>query len=158
MAQYGVSRPDPARSVPGARIGGLDQYPARLTRRRAGPHAERRRAARYAGLVLQYRGVTLPDVHEARLVLEPPAAAMLASRRTKKTITALEKALAAAAASVDDPLEFARTSAHFHEQVLELAGNQTARGLRGHARIDRRAPPSRGDEGSERHRPAHGHG
>jgi GntR family transcriptional regulator, transcriptional repressor for pyruvate dehydrogenase complex len=38
-------------------------------------------AARYAGLVLQYRGTTLRDVFEARVVVEAPAAGILAGRR-----------------------------------------------------------------------------
>jgi GntR family transcriptional repressor for pyruvate dehydrogenase complex len=125
MAQYGVSRPTLREAFRVLESEALISI-RRGSRGGAQVHTPSGDvAARYAGLVLQYRGVTLGDVHEARLVLEPPAAAMLASRRTKKTITALEKALAAEAASVDDPLEFARTSAHFHEQVLELAGNKT---------------------------------
>ncbi len=82
-------------------------------------------AARYTGLLLQYQGVTLGDVFEARSVLEPPSAALIARRGSKKALAALETALAEEAASVDDITEFSRTSAHFHEQVLELAGNQT---------------------------------
>src|SRR5829696_8998228 len=39
-------------------------------------------AARYAGLVLEYRGTTLADVYEARNALEPPCVALLASQRT----------------------------------------------------------------------------
>jgi DNA-binding FadR family transcriptional regulator len=82
-------------------------------------------AARYMGLMLQYRGVTLGDVHEARVVLEPPAAAMLATRADGETLERLRTALAEEADSLDDPIRFAHTSARFHEQVLALAGNQT---------------------------------
>ena len=43
-------------------------------------------AARYAGLVLQHRGTTLADVLEARVIVEAPAARMLASRRDRISI------------------------------------------------------------------------
>jgi len=82
-------------------------------------------AARYMGFMLQYRGVTLGDVHEARVVLEPPAAAMLATRADEETLGLLRAALAEEADSLEDPDRFAHTTAHFHEQVLALAGNQT---------------------------------
>jgi DNA-binding FadR family transcriptional regulator len=38
-------------------------------------------AARYAGLVLQHRAVTLADVFEARIIVEAPAAGIVAGRR-----------------------------------------------------------------------------
>src|SRR4051812_24202856 len=38
-------------------------------------------AARYAGLVLQNRGATVADVFEARVIVEAPAAALVAARR-----------------------------------------------------------------------------
>jgi DNA-binding FadR family transcriptional regulator len=38
-------------------------------------------AARYAGLVLQHRAVTLADVFEARVIVEAPAAGIVAGRR-----------------------------------------------------------------------------
>src|SRR6184192_3474453 len=37
-------------------------------------------AARHAGLLLQVRGTTLGDVYRARMIVEPPAAGMLAER------------------------------------------------------------------------------
>lgn len=38
-------------------------------------------AARYAGLVLQHRGTTLADVFDARVIVEAPAAGIVARRR-----------------------------------------------------------------------------
>jgi DNA-binding FadR family transcriptional regulator len=38
-------------------------------------------AARYAGLVLQHRGATLSDVFDARVIVEAPAAGLVAGRR-----------------------------------------------------------------------------
>jgi GntR family transcriptional regulator, transcriptional repressor for pyruvate dehydrogenase complex len=79
-------------------------------------------AARHAGLVLQYRQATLADVFEARTIVEPPAAAMLAGRRDRVSISRkLAKAVAseraAAPASWQDPV--------FHRLVVELTGNET---------------------------------
>src|SRR5947208_1536000 len=39
-------------------------------------------AARHAGLLLQVRGTTLGDVYRARMIVEPPAAGMLAGRKS----------------------------------------------------------------------------
>ena len=77
-------------------------------------------AARYAGLVLQHRGTTLADVLEARVIVEAPAARMLASRRDRISI----------ARKLQDKLESPESedSAHFHEfnaLVVELTGNET---------------------------------
>src|SRR5689334_22847187 len=43
-------------------------------------------AARYAGLVLQHRGATVADVLDARVIVEAPAARMLAERRNRVSI------------------------------------------------------------------------
>jgi DNA-binding FadR family transcriptional regulator len=86
-------------------------------------------AARYAGLVLEYRGTTLADVYQARAMLEPPCVGLLASRRTDTDLARLRAALAAA--EVADH-EAARTAnAHFHALVVELGGNQTVTVLAG---------------------------
>lgn len=77
-------------------------------------------AARYAGLVLQHRGATLADVLEARVVVEAPAARMLASRRDRAAVAnKLQQKLD------DYPVG---ESEHFHEfnaLVVELTGNET---------------------------------
>lgn len=77
-------------------------------------------AARYAGLVLQHRGITLEDVLKARLVVEAPAVRVLASRKDRVAVARkLQERL-----DTLDPTE----SAKFHEfnaLVVELAGNET---------------------------------
>jgi len=77
-------------------------------------------AARYAGLVLQHRHTTLDDVLEARLIVEAPAARMLASPRDRaSSARALQDLL-------DDPE--VDEADHFHEfnaRLVELTGNQT---------------------------------
>lgn len=81
-------------------------------------------AARYTGLVLEHRGVALQDVWEARLFLEPPAAGMLARRRSAADLRALRAALAEQDAA-SDPAEAIRLHNDFHLLVARLAGNAT---------------------------------
>jgi DNA-binding FadR family transcriptional regulator len=77
-------------------------------------------AARYAGLVLQHRGATLADVLQARVIVEAPAARLLASRRDRVKISKrLQEHL--------DGLGLVEAG-HFHEFnafLIELTGNQT---------------------------------
>ncbi len=104
-------------------------------------------AARYAALVLEYRGTTLADVHQARALLEPPCVRQLAQRRTNEDLARLRVALAsidAAAADAGRPAgrkQYDHASsalpgslvtgapraavAGFHSLLVELAGNQT---------------------------------
>jgi DNA-binding FadR family transcriptional regulator len=76
-------------------------------------------AAGYAGLVLQHRNTTIADVLQARIVVEAPAARMLAERRDH---TRVADRLQAAF----DSSEIERV--HFHEfnaLVVELTENET---------------------------------
>jgi DNA-binding FadR family transcriptional regulator len=81
--------------------------------------------ARQAGQLLQHQRTTLGDVFRARMVIEPPAAGLLAERPSRATVQALRDALATEAAAMEDPVAFGNASAHFHELVVELAGNNT---------------------------------
>ena len=49
---------------------------------------DERITARNAALVLQFRNVTLADVHEARSIIEPAAARMLATARDRRAAAA----------------------------------------------------------------------
>lgn len=76
--------------------------------------------ARQAALVLQHRGVTVSDVFEARVIIEAPAAEMLAARRDRKAI----------AKQLDEYLDESGlvVAERFHEfnaLLVELTGNQT---------------------------------
>jgi DNA-binding FadR family transcriptional regulator len=77
-------------------------------------------AARYAGLVLQHRRTTLADVLDARVIVEAPAARMLASRRDRvRTAARLQQHL--------DGLGLVEAG-RFHEFnafLIALTGNQT---------------------------------
>lgn len=91
-------------------------------------------AARYAGVVLEYRGTTLSDVYHARTVLEAPCAGLLAQRRTDEDVERLSAAVARAEALMDDPPAFIRAHMEFHALVVELSGNQTLTVLNGMVR------------------------
>jgi GntR family transcriptional regulator, transcriptional repressor for pyruvate dehydrogenase complex len=79
-------------------------------------------AARYTSLLLQHRGATYGELFSLRMVLEPPAAGMLATARDADAIAKLQQIHAEEEAALQDTDEFFRVSAHFHEQVIALAG------------------------------------
>jgi GntR family transcriptional regulator, transcriptional repressor for pyruvate dehydrogenase complex len=77
-------------------------------------------AARYAALVLQHRAATLDDVLKARLIVEAPAARVLASRRDRAAVAnKLQERL-----DTLDPGEPAKFH-EFNALLVELAGNET---------------------------------
>lgn len=80
---------------------------------------------RQAGYLLQHQHTSLADVYDARLMIEPPAAAMLAERPSAAVLAELRASLERERAAVADPLRFGRASAAFHESVMHLAGNNT---------------------------------
>jgi len=88
-------------------------------------------AARYVGLLLQVAGTTVADVQEARMVIEPAAAGLLASRRTRTDLDDLTSCLADLAALADSGEPFAgaeawrRATQRFGDLILERAGNRT---------------------------------
>jgi GntR family transcriptional regulator, transcriptional repressor for pyruvate dehydrogenase complex len=81
--------------------------------------------ARYAGLLLQYSGATLEDVQNARLVVEPPSARLLAERQDLDAATRLRDLIEHERAIASDESAYAEMSTRFHEFMMELAGNQT---------------------------------
>ncbi len=82
--------------------------------------------ARYAGLVLQFQGVTLADVHETRIRLEAPLAASLAGRnRDEVMVRRLRDALAEEAEALASPEALPWAEGRFHTTLVRLAGNKT---------------------------------
>jgi DNA-binding FadR family transcriptional regulator len=125
IEQYGVSRPTFREALRILQSESLLSI-RRGSRGGARVHAPRvDGVARQAGYLLQHQRTSLADVYEARLVIEPPAAAMLAERATASARAELRRALQEEQAAVQDPVRFARASARFHERVVELAGNNT---------------------------------
>jgi DNA-binding FadR family transcriptional regulator len=87
---------------------------------------DQRQTARTAALVLQSRNVPLADVFEARTIIEPAAVRLLASGRNRRACAKRLRALISEeAAAIDEPETFGEANAHFHEELVEMAGNQT---------------------------------
>jgi GntR family transcriptional regulator, transcriptional repressor for pyruvate dehydrogenase complex len=87
---------------------------------------DERITARNAALVLQFRNVTLADVQEARSIIEPAAARMLASARDRRAAAGeLRQLIGAQQEAIGDPAAFGKANADFHERLVALAGNQT---------------------------------
>ncbi len=124
MAQFGVSRPTLREAI---RV--LESESLITIRRgaRGGARVQPPRgaaAARYAAFTLEYRGVTLRDVHDARAALEIPSVRKLARDRTTDDLTLLTEALDREAAS-GDAEESIKLHGDFHLLLVRLAGNQT---------------------------------
>ena len=88
-------------------------------------------AARYVGLLMQTSGTTVSDVYEARSLLEPVAAGLLATRRTQQDLADLsacaddlERLLDPGQPPADVPA-WTRRSQRFHDLLMERAGNKT---------------------------------
>lgn len=124
MERFGVSRPTLREAFRVLESESLIQVQrgvrggARVTRPR------RETLARYAGLILEYEGVTLRDVFDSRVVLETPMVVQLATDRDPKVIAELERI-------VEREEELAATSddAHqlndFHVAIARLSGYKT---------------------------------
>jgi DNA-binding FadR family transcriptional regulator len=84
-------------------------------------------AARAAGVYLQCNGTTIGDIYEARLLLEPTAAARAADLATGESVAALREMVEAEKAHVDDAVEWAHSAVRFHEAVVESSGLITVR-------------------------------
>jgi DNA-binding FadR family transcriptional regulator len=130
MEQFGVSRPTLREAFR------ILESESLITVRR-GAHGGARvnvpdpdAAARYAGLILEYRGTTLRDVYDARSVIEPGCAGLLALRRTAADIKALRTAATHANAEVD-PLRRVHLHTDFHALIVDLNKNETLTVLTG---------------------------
>ena len=87
---------------------------------------DERMTARTAALVLQARNVSLADVHEARSLLEPTAARVVASLRSRRSAASeLQQLIDDQIRVITDPDAFGPANARFHEHLVTLAGNQT---------------------------------
>jgi len=80
--------------------------------------------ARYAVFVLQSKKASYRDVYEARLLIEPPAARLVAETRWKDAPGIL-RAVIQEQRDADREGDFGRAVAHFHAKLIELTGNQT---------------------------------
>ncbi|WP_436791572.1 FadR/GntR family transcriptional regulator [Yinghuangia sp. YIM S10712] len=78
---------------------------------------------RYVALLLQVRHATLADLEEARLVIEPPAAAQFALACDQERLDRLVALHDAERGAAGDALSFATAVAIFDQAVTELSGN-----------------------------------
>lgn len=121
VAQLGVSRPTLRQAL---RILESELLVTVQRGRNGGTRIERPSVAvamRYLGNLLQYRGVTLADVHTARVLLEPEAVSRLAKSITPKQVAEL-RALHEQADLND--AESYRVSGHqFHAAIVAMLGN-----------------------------------
>jgi DNA-binding FadR family transcriptional regulator len=89
-------------------------------------------AARYVGLVLEHRGTTLADVYEARAILEPACAELVASTASADDVEQLAAAIEEAeACAALDPATAVHEQTLFHGLVVGMTGNQTLTLLHG---------------------------
>ena len=126
LEQFGVARTTVREAI---RI--LESEGLLVVRRGAGGGARvwapsEEAVARYTGLVLQFQGATLADVHQARTRLEAPLAAVLARRSGDGTIVeALRAALEEETEQLADPERLPWAEGRFHRTLVRLAGNRT---------------------------------
>ncbi len=94
-------------------------------------------AARYVGLLLQVQATTIADVYEARMVLEPACARLLARRRTRQDLADLTACIEELRGAVEagqpeasqvrapEPALWSRQAARFHELIMQRSGSKT---------------------------------
>jgi GntR family transcriptional regulator, transcriptional repressor for pyruvate dehydrogenase complex len=132
MARFGVSRPtlreafrileaENLISVKRGSRGG-----ARVT------HPSLSVAARYVGLLLQVQGTTIADVYEARTVLEPACARLLARHRSRQDLADLNACIEELRGLVDagqqqlpEPARWSGLAYRFHELIMQRSGSNT---------------------------------
>ena len=124
MERFGVSRPtlreafrvleseSLIRVERGVRGGARVQRPRRET------------LARYAGLILEYEGVTLKDVYDARVTLETPMVVQLARERDPEVIAALEAIVERESCLTPGPDAVGQLT-DFHATIASLSRNKT---------------------------------
>jgi GntR family transcriptional repressor for pyruvate dehydrogenase complex len=88
-------------------------------------------AARYVGLLLQVSGTTIADVYEARALIEPAAAGLLAAVRSRQDLDDLNACLEHLVGLVESDEHFrdadawSKATQRFHDLILERCGNRT---------------------------------
>jgi len=124
MEQFGVSRPTMREAFRVLESESLIQMQRGVRGGARVTSPTKQTLARYAGLILEYEGVTLKDVYDARAALEADMIRKLAAEHDPDTIVALEAALVSGQGEMSD--EQARLAlAEFHIAIATLCGNKT---------------------------------
>lgn len=124
MEQFGVSRPtlrEAFRILESESLVKIERGVhggARVTRPR------RETLARLAGLILEYDGVTLRDLFDARITIEVPMAVQLAEAADPATIAQLERIVERESQIVGGD-ESPHVLNDFHTAIARLSGNRT---------------------------------
>ena len=123
MERFGVSRPTLREAFRVLESESLIKV-ERGVRGGARVHRPRRETlARYAGLILEYEGVTLKDVYDARVTIETPMVVQLAKDQNEAVIAELEEIVNREAQLKGTEAIDARTD--FHAAIARLSGNKT---------------------------------
>lgn len=83
-------------------------------------------AARYGALYLACHGTTLGEIHQVRMLLEPPLVSLLTAREKKDFLRSLERYVSAqrAALNAEDYAAAITAIDQFHGQMLEFSENR----------------------------------
>ena len=123
MERFGVSRPTLREAFRVLESESLIKV-ERGVRGGARVHRPRRETlARYAGLILEYEGVTLKDVYDARVTIETPMVVQLAKDQDPAVIAELEEIVERESHVEGAEAVDARTD--FHAAIARLSKNQT---------------------------------
>jgi DNA-binding FadR family transcriptional regulator len=126
IERFGVSRPSLREALRILEAEGLITVVRGVNGGVVAHRPDQRLTARTAALVLQSRNVPLADVFEARTIIEPAAARLIASGRGRKgAARRLRELIAEQERMIDEPEAFGHSNARFHEQLIALAGNET---------------------------------
>jgi DNA-binding FadR family transcriptional regulator len=82
-------------------------------------------AARYAALVLEYRGTTLADVQQAAIMIETPCIGLLARNRSDEDLKHLWDAIEETEKLQHDQHQLINGLTNFHSVMIALSGNRT---------------------------------
>ena len=125
IAEFEVSRPTIREAVRILESEGLVTVArgARGGARISAPNYEM--IARAAGITLQARNVTIGDLYEMRIMLEPPAARLVAERNSEKAVPVLRNHINTELGLVQQRHVAAAAITEFHRLMIEFAGNET---------------------------------
>jgi len=148
IENFSVSRPDRARGLPhlGNRKKADQRF--RAVSRGGGAGCMRLRPSRWPAMLAlccKSRRATYADVYQARSVIEPPSARLVAETRSKDAPAILRQVIEEEQRQAGPTDQFGRAVAQFHSKLIELTGNQTLILLSGDPRRHRRAGPVGGD-------------